>query len=59
MGTVINILLSHDLPTKKQNELLYRLELARWKASWREAEEENDFDRMDMLHRDYERVGLP
>lgn len=59
MGEVINIRLSYDLPTRKQNELRYNLEMARWKALWREAEEAKDYDRMDRLQIDYEMVGLP
>lgn len=59
MGEVIHIKLSHDLPTRKQNELRYNLEMARWKAAWREAEETKDYDRMDRLQIDYEMVGLP
>lgn len=35
------------------------MELAQWKIYWREAEAEKDYDRMDRLQLDYERVGLP
>jgi hypothetical protein len=57
--TVIDIRLSEDLPTRKQNELRYRIELGRWRREWREAESAGDYAQMDRLNADYERVGLP
>lgn len=59
MNNVIYIRFSHDLPTSKQNELRYRMELAQWKAHWREAEATFDYDAMDRLQVEFERVGLP
>lgn len=59
MTNVIHIRFSQDLPTKKQNELRYRLELARWKEEWRIAESLGDCYTMDELQRRYERIGLP
>lgn len=59
MSSVIHIRFSHDLPTRAQNELRGRMEMAQWKQYWREAEAEKDYDRMDRLQVDYERVGLP
>jgi hypothetical protein len=56
---VIRIKLSHDLPTRAQNELRHRIELGIWRAQWREAEAEKDYARLDRLHFEYERVGLP
>lgn len=56
---VIEIKFSTDLPTRKQNELRYRMELAAWKRRWREAETNRDYVRMDWLQMEYERVGLP
>lgn len=59
MSSIIYIKFSHDLPTKAQNELRYRMELAQWKIYWRQAEAEKDYDWQDRLQLDYERVGLP
>jgi len=46
---VIHISFNTDLPTKNQNELRYRMEMASWKQRWREAEENMDFIRMSWL----------
>jgi len=59
MSNVIEIKFSHDLPTKKQNELRYRLELAKWKEDWRIAESIEDYKKMDELNASYDMVGLP
>lgn len=57
--SVIRIHLHEDLPTTLQNKLRYRIELGLWRKQWREAEAAKDYDRMDRLQIDYERVGLP
>ena len=57
--SVIFIRFHEDLPTNKQNELRYRMELAAWKIEWRKAEEEQDYISMDWLNHKYELVGLP
>lgn len=57
--SIIHILFSTDLPTRKQNELCYRMEMAQWKERLRIARENNDYEEMDRLQIDYERVGLP
>jgi hypothetical protein len=59
MGQVIHIRFGYDLSTRKQNELRYNMEMAEWRRQFREAEAERDYDRMDRLNSDYERVGLP
>lgn len=56
---VIEIRLHRDLPTAAQNALRYAIELGRWRNEWRKAEEQGDWQRMDRLNEDYERVGLP
>ena len=56
---IIHIKLLEDLPTKAQNALRYAIELGNWRRSWREAELDEDFIRMDWLQIEYERVGLP
>lgn len=56
---IIYIKLSEDLPTKAQNALRYSIELGIWRKCWREAEESNDYNKMDRLQLDYELVGLP
>jgi hypothetical protein len=56
---VIPITLSEDLPTKAQNKLRYAIELGIWRQKFREAEQAKDYDTMDRLNLDYERVGLP
>ncbi len=56
---VVHIRFSHDLPTRTQNELRGRMEMAEWKRRWREAEAEGDHYLMDRLQEDYEWVGLP
>jgi hypothetical protein len=57
--SVIEIRLHESLPTNKQNELRYRLELADWRAKLRKAQEEGDYERMDELDREFELLGLP
>lgn len=59
MGTVIEIKFGYDLPTKKQNELRYNMEMAEWRRQHREATAAQDFWKLDRLDEDYERVGLP
>ena len=56
---IIEIKFSRDLPTLKQNELRYRMEMAQWKKAWREAKMAEDYVAMDWLQYKYERVGLP
>lgn len=56
---IIHIRFGYDLPTRAQNELRYRLEMERWKRAWRDAESSSDYDQMDRLQIEYERVGLP
>lgn len=56
---VIDIRKSYDLPTAAQNRLRYAIELGEWRCQWREAVREQDFERMDRLQEDFERVGLP
>ena len=41
------------------NELRYRMEMAEWKLSWREAEKAKDYDSMDRLDIRYNYIGLP
>lgn len=57
--TVVHIRTSCDLPTPAQNRLRYAIELGQWRREWREAEETQDWQRMDMLQAHYEWVGLP
>jgi hypothetical protein len=57
--SVIVIKFGEDLPTRNQNKLRYRMELARWKAEWRDAESCGDYSKMDYLNSSYEMVGLP
>jgi len=57
--TVIQIKFSEDLPTKKQNELRIRMELARWKEEWRIAESQGDWIGMGYLNWRYNFIGLP
>jgi len=59
MGDVIEIKLSTDLETSSLNKLRYRMELAKWRERWREAEAKNDYRAMDELNRKYEYLGLP
>lgn len=59
MTNIIQIKFGHDLPTRKQNELRYRMELARWKEDWRIAEAMRDYLRMDELNHSFNMVGLP
>lgn len=59
MANIIHIYFSEDLPTRKQNQLRYRMELAAWKAKWRDAEKSMDFDQMDYLSKTYEMLGMP
>lgn len=59
MGEVISIRFGYDLPTKKQNELRYNMEMAEWRRQFREADAARDYARMDWLNDNYERVGLP
>lgn len=56
---IISIRTSEDLPTVAQNKLRYAIELGRWRRDWREAEQTQDFERLDRLQLAYERVGLP
>lgn len=56
---VIDIRKSCDLPTAAQNRLRYAIELGEWRCQWREAVRKQDFERMDRLQKDFERVGLP
>lgn len=56
---VIYIVLGVDLPTSAQNALRYAIELGRWRAKWRRAQRDKDYDAMDRLQVDFERVGLP
>lgn len=56
---VINIRFHEDLPTKKQNELRYRMELKVWKDKMKAAEAREDYEEMDRLAVEYEMVGLP
>jgi hypothetical protein len=58
-GRIIHIRFSHDLPTRNQNKLRYRMELAEWKRAWRAAEAAGDMLMLDRLHSSYEMVGLP
>jgi hypothetical protein len=44
------IILIEEARTKKQQELRYRMELANWKKEWREAEEQQDSQRLIELH---------
>ena len=57
--TVIQIKFSEDLPTKKQNELRARMELANWKEAYRLAESENDWIQMGYLNWQRNFIGLP
>lgn len=57
--SVIEIKLHEELPTNNQNKLRYRMELAVWRACWREAEAAKDYERLDRLDREYELVGFP
>lgn len=57
--SVILIKFSHDLPTKAQNELRHRMEMARWKQRWRDATENDNYDLQDQLQHEFELVGLP
>lgn len=57
--TVIPIQFHIDLPTKAQNDLRYRLELANWRTRWRAAKARKDYDMMDRLDREFEWLGLP
>lgn len=59
MGEVIHIRFSEDLGSQKKNELRYRMELAEWKKRWREAVDLQDYEWMDRLDREYQKVGLP
>lgn len=59
MTNIIEIKLSTNLPTKKQNELRVRMELARWKEDWRIAESMGDHLRLNELSRSYNYIGLP
>lgn len=59
MNNIIHIKFSENLPTKKQNELRYRMELARWKEDWRIAESMGDHLRMDELNHNFQYIGLP
>ncbi len=59
MSNVIEIKFSEALPTSSQNKLRYRMELAAWRASWRKAEAEKDYRKMDELEHEFGRVGLP
>lgn len=47
---VIQIKFGHNLPTEKQNELRYRMEVARWKEEWRIAESMGDWTTMGYLN---------
>jgi len=49
MINVIQIKFSEEMPTKKQNELRHRMELARWKEEWRIAESQGDWVSMNYL----------
>jgi hypothetical protein len=59
LTNVIHIRFHEDLPTRLQNELRYRMELASWRSRWREAEAQLDYIRLDWLQMEYERIGLP
>jgi hypothetical protein len=50
MTNIIQIKFGQDLPTKNQNELRYRMELARWKEEWRIAESMGDWVSMSYLN---------
>jgi hypothetical protein len=50
MTNIIRIAFNEDLPTKKQNELKARMELARWKEDWRIAESMGDWVSMSYLN---------
>ena len=41
--SVIYIRFHEELPTNNQNHLRFRMEMAKWKKDWREAEEQNDY----------------
>jgi hypothetical protein len=56
---VIEIRFHEALPTKNQDKLRCRMELAVWRARWRKAKEEKDYHTMAALDREYELVGLP
>lgn len=57
--SVINIILSTDLPTRAQNKLRYAIELGIWRKRLHKAEADKDYDLIDRLQLDYERVDLP
>jgi len=59
MNNIIQIKFSEDLPTKKQNELRARMELARWKEEYRKAEAMDDWIQMGYLNWKYSFIGLP
>jgi hypothetical protein len=56
---IIEIRFHEDLPTRARNRLRYAMEMGVWRAEWRAAAEAKDYEAMDRLSRDYERVGLP
>ena len=57
--SIIYIRFHEELPTNNQNNLRFRMEMAKWKKDWREAEEQNDYQAMDWLDKQFEMVGLP
>lgn len=58
MTNIIQIKFGQDLPTEKQNELRYRMELARWKEEWRIAESTGDWTTMGYLNWRWAFMGI-
>lgn len=53
MSNVIEIKLHEDLGSALKNKLRYKIELGIWKAKYRKAKAENDYDMLDVLDRSY------
>lgn len=58
-GSVIEVRFGEDLATSSLNRLRTRMELGDWRRRWRDAVEREDYETMDRLDKEFDRVGLP